>query len=135
MIHSGDPTNDYVDVACRHVLLRQGVLGIKSVARAVDFSNLFSRNFRAVDFSNFFSRNFRAVYFSNFFRGIFARSIFRPLFSSEFFCGIFMGSIVKPFNLRNFPGANLSSFSAQLRWEGGMATSLVFQVLFPLGVF
>ena len=29
MIHSGDPTNDYVDVACRHVLLRQGVLGIK----------------------------------------------------------------------------------------------------------
>ncbi len=29
MIHSGDPTNDYVDVACRHVLLRQGLLGIK----------------------------------------------------------------------------------------------------------
>lgn len=29
MIHSGDPTNDYVDVACRHVLLRQGVIGIK----------------------------------------------------------------------------------------------------------
>merc|ERR1712062_636972 len=29
MIHSGDPMNDYVDSACRHVLLRQGVLGIK----------------------------------------------------------------------------------------------------------
>ena len=29
MIHSGDPCNDYVDAACRHVLLRQGVLGIK----------------------------------------------------------------------------------------------------------
>merc|ERR1711863_68696 len=28
-IHSGDPCNDYVDTACRHVLLRQGVLGIK----------------------------------------------------------------------------------------------------------
>merc|ERR1711963_145784 len=29
MIHSGNPVNDYVDKACRHVLLRQGVLGIK----------------------------------------------------------------------------------------------------------
>lgn len=29
MIHSGDPINDYVDTATRHVLLRQGVLGIK----------------------------------------------------------------------------------------------------------
>nr|CAD7196156.1 unnamed protein product [Timema douglasi]CAD7256500.1 unnamed protein product [Timema shepardi] len=29
MIHSGEPTNDYVDTATRHVLLRQGVLGIK----------------------------------------------------------------------------------------------------------
>ncbi|KAL4090026.1 hypothetical protein QTP88_024933 [Uroleucon formosanum] len=29
MIHSGDPCNDYVNVATRHVLLRQGVLGIK----------------------------------------------------------------------------------------------------------
>merc|ERR1711972_179945 len=29
MIHSGDPCNDYVDSARRHVLLRQGVLGIK----------------------------------------------------------------------------------------------------------
>nr|ALS05076.1 40S ribosomal protein S3 [Centropages tenuiremis] len=29
MIHSGDPCNDYVNTACRHVLLRQGVLGIK----------------------------------------------------------------------------------------------------------
>lgn len=29
MIHSGEPTNDYVDCATRHVLLRQGVLGIK----------------------------------------------------------------------------------------------------------
>jgi small subunit ribosomal protein S3e len=29
MIHAGDPTNDYVDTAVRHVLLRQGVLGIK----------------------------------------------------------------------------------------------------------
>ncbi|XP_016139869.1 40S ribosomal protein S3-like [Sinocyclocheilus anshuiensis] len=29
MIHSGDPVNYYVDTAVRHVLLRQGVLGIK----------------------------------------------------------------------------------------------------------
>merc|ERR1712226_610487 len=29
MIHSGDPCNDYVDRAVGHVLLRQGVLGIK----------------------------------------------------------------------------------------------------------
>lgn len=29
MIHAGDPCNDYVDTAVRHVLLRQGVLGIK----------------------------------------------------------------------------------------------------------
>merc|ERR1712226_793192 len=29
MIHSGEPTHDYVDTAVRHVLLRQGVLGIK----------------------------------------------------------------------------------------------------------
>ncbi|XP_014251717.1 40S ribosomal protein S3-A [Cimex lectularius] len=29
MIHSGDPCNEYVDSATRHVLLRQGVLGIK----------------------------------------------------------------------------------------------------------
>ncbi|KAF7992642.1 hypothetical protein HCN44_004986 [Aphidius gifuensis] len=29
MIHSGEPTLDYVDTATRHVLLRQGVLGIK----------------------------------------------------------------------------------------------------------
>jgi small subunit ribosomal protein S3e len=25
MIHSGEPTNDYVDTATRHVLLRQGM--------------------------------------------------------------------------------------------------------------
>lgn len=31
MIHSGDPYNEYVDTATRHVLLRQGVLGIKVV--------------------------------------------------------------------------------------------------------
>lgn len=29
MVHAGDPCNDYVDTAVRHVLLRQGVLGIK----------------------------------------------------------------------------------------------------------
>nr|XP_045228940.1 40S ribosomal protein S3-like [Macaca fascicularis] len=29
MIHSGDPVNYYVDTAVRHVLFRQGVLGIK----------------------------------------------------------------------------------------------------------
>jgi small subunit ribosomal protein S3e len=29
MIHSGDPVNDYIDAAVRHVLLRQGVLGIR----------------------------------------------------------------------------------------------------------
>jgi len=29
MIKSGQPSKDYVDVAIRHVLLKQGVLGIK----------------------------------------------------------------------------------------------------------
>lgn len=29
MIHSGQPTRDYIDRAVRHVLMRQGVLGIK----------------------------------------------------------------------------------------------------------
>uniref|UniRef100_A0A2K6BP81 Small ribosomal subunit protein uS3 n=1 Tax=Macaca nemestrina TaxID=9545 RepID=A0A2K6BP81_MACNE len=29
MIHRGDPVNYYIDAAVRHVLLRQGVLGIK----------------------------------------------------------------------------------------------------------
>jgi len=29
LIHSGDPTNNYLDKAVRHVLLKQGVLGIK----------------------------------------------------------------------------------------------------------
>ena len=29
MIHSGQPANDFIDSATRHVLLRQGVLGIK----------------------------------------------------------------------------------------------------------
>lgn len=29
MIHSGQPANDFIDFATRHVLLRQGVLGIK----------------------------------------------------------------------------------------------------------
>lgn len=29
MIHSGQPANDFIDIAIRHVLMRQGVLGIK----------------------------------------------------------------------------------------------------------
>ena len=29
MIHSGQPTKEFIDRAVRHVLLRQGVLGIK----------------------------------------------------------------------------------------------------------
>lgn len=29
MIHAGQPVNDYIDYAVRHVMLRQGVLGIK----------------------------------------------------------------------------------------------------------
>lgn len=29
MIHSGDPTNDYVETAVRHVLLRQGTFIVK----------------------------------------------------------------------------------------------------------
>ena len=36
MIHSGDPVNEYVDMACRHVLLRQGVLGIKVMNHCCD---------------------------------------------------------------------------------------------------
>lgn len=37
MIHSGQPARDFVDYAVRHVLLRQGVLGIK-VKMSVDLS-------------------------------------------------------------------------------------------------
>ena len=29
MVSSGNPTRDYIDAAIRHVMLRQGVLGIK----------------------------------------------------------------------------------------------------------
>lgn len=29
MIHSGQPAEDFIDYATRHVLLRQGVLGVK----------------------------------------------------------------------------------------------------------
>ena len=29
MVHSGQPARDFIDQAVRHVLLRQGVLGIK----------------------------------------------------------------------------------------------------------
>ncbi|CCF56186.1 hypothetical protein KAFR_0A07520 [Kazachstania africana CBS 2517] len=29
LIHSGQPVNDFIDIATRHVLMRQGVLGIK----------------------------------------------------------------------------------------------------------
>lgn len=29
MIHSGQPTKEFIDTAIRHVLMRQGVLGIK----------------------------------------------------------------------------------------------------------
>ncbi len=29
MVHSGQPARDFVDSAVRHVLLKQGVLGIK----------------------------------------------------------------------------------------------------------
>ena len=43
MIHSGDPVNDYVDMACRHVLLRQGVLGIK-VSLKASIYGLFSKS-------------------------------------------------------------------------------------------
>ncbi|KAF1738569.1 40S ribosomal protein S3 [Beauveria bassiana] len=35
MIHSGQPKNDFIDTATRHVLLRQGVLGIKTLPDAV----------------------------------------------------------------------------------------------------
>ena len=40
MIHSGDPVNEYVDMACRHVLLRQGVLGIKVMNQCCDLECL-----------------------------------------------------------------------------------------------
>ena len=30
MIHTGHPVTEYVDVAVRHVLLRQGVIGLKA---------------------------------------------------------------------------------------------------------
>ena len=41
MIHSGDPINDYVDTAVRHVLLRQGKLS--RVTSHKDTSTGFSR--------------------------------------------------------------------------------------------
>lgn len=37
MIHSGQPAHDFIDSATRHVLLRQGVLGIKvKIMRGTD---------------------------------------------------------------------------------------------------
>lgn len=39
MIHSGQPARDFVDYAVRHVLLRQGVLGIK-VKMYVQFASI-----------------------------------------------------------------------------------------------
>lgn len=37
MIHSGQPAKDFIDNATRHVLLRQGVLGIKvKIMRGTD---------------------------------------------------------------------------------------------------
>jgi len=37
MIHSGQPAKDFIDHATRHVLLRQGVLGIKvKIMRGAD---------------------------------------------------------------------------------------------------
>ncbi|KAK9886032.1 hypothetical protein WA026_014818 [Henosepilachna vigintioctopunctata] len=39
MIHPQDPCNDYVDTATRHVLLRQGVLGIKAVEPKEEVDN------------------------------------------------------------------------------------------------
>ncbi|KAG9882503.1 hypothetical protein KCU94_g19311, partial [Aureobasidium melanogenum] len=37
MIHSGQPAKDFIDSATRHVLLRQGVLGIKvKIMRGAD---------------------------------------------------------------------------------------------------
>ena len=37
MIHSGQPAKDFIDEATRHVLLRQGVLGIKvKIMRGAD---------------------------------------------------------------------------------------------------
>lgn len=37
MIHSGQPARDFIDHATRHVLLRQGVLGIKvKIMRGAD---------------------------------------------------------------------------------------------------
>jgi len=42
MIHSEDPTNYHVDTACRHVLLRQGVLGKKLASQVyfVEYRNI-----------------------------------------------------------------------------------------------
>lgn len=39
MIHSGQPARDFVDYAVRHVLLRQGVLGIKVKMYALNFGS------------------------------------------------------------------------------------------------
>ena len=39
MIHSGEPTHDYVDTAVRHVLLRQGRLSL--AIRSVTSNNTF----------------------------------------------------------------------------------------------
>ena len=37
MIHSGQPAKDFIDTATRHVLLRQGVLGLKvKIMRGAD---------------------------------------------------------------------------------------------------
>merc|ERR1712076_317340 len=47
MIHSGQPAREYVDSAVRHVLLRQGVIGIKvKIMRDFDASGKLGPNKR-----------------------------------------------------------------------------------------
>ena len=56
MIHSGEPLNDYVDTAVRHVLLRQGMFSSACthtlvLAARVLILKTFKKNFAKVNYS------------------------------------------------------------------------------------
>ena len=45
MIHSGEPTNHYVDTAIRHVYLRQGMFALYKIIHEVIFSKQWISHF------------------------------------------------------------------------------------------
>lgn len=61
MIHSGDPCNDYVNTATRHVLLRQGVLGIK--VRIKTGLDILTKQIAHLNFSSFYIIGVKTIVF------------------------------------------------------------------------